>query len=912
MDFQDKINKRDIKFEDLFNGLDPDRLKMEVPIQVPNDLYRQLLDCSMERSYLEYVDKRSHFPPSAKITGKITWLQITRLPVHPENVDSYDLFNRWQGVLSSLHAWGYRFMFLLQRRQGHTHIYLGTMSSNADFTSQDAIEQIKEATSGSMPGVEVQSLTPDQIISDVIAPLQEHRCLGAVTGLPSFFEEKEPGVLQTLDSLAFGIQGSQKEDRPYSLLVMADPINDRETNEIINRMRELGSKIHSDVERSANTSESKSESKQKGLNQYAAAQIATGAGGILSSILGAGGSVIGNLIAPGVGSAIGRALGGGAAQLMGGALGIGIGQLNKTISDSFSLSISTSYLDKFAQYAEQLTEMHVERMKQGRNLGYWNVGVYVLGMNQKDISTVGGMLRSIYAGRESFVEPIRFHLLQERSGAMEIVRNQFQMIPLYNDTVEGMNEDELWHVFGKHYQYLSTPMNTKELALTTSLPKRDVPGLRFVKTAVRFANNPPEVPGKDRLCLGNMVDMGVEQNAPYCVDMHDLVRHTLVCGSTGSGKSYTCKRILDELLRKKVPVLVIEPAKDDYVRWALEMNKTLPEDMQFNIFMPGFDEFEGHPLKQLQLNPFEPAAVKGGKVDMMSRCENLVALLNASLPTDDVLPVLVDETVYSHYQGYYREAFTSGRPMEQQEVYPPLSMLTEMAKYVLGRRNYEAKVRDNLTACLQTRFQYLCRGTRGQLLDVDRSTDWSTLFDRPTIINISGISAAKDKALIMSLLMLSLYEYRKSQYAYDTAYRAKAASNQLQHITLVEEAHNVLLKPEGGSRSGNPQQVVADLFSNMLSEIRSYGQGLMIVDQVPTRLIPDAIKNTNYKIVHRLTAPDDCEIMASSLALRQDQSSLIPALAQGYAVVCGDKDDAAAWLHMKPSDASVVKEETKQ
>ena len=44
--------------------------------------------------------------------------------------------------------------------------------------------------------------------------------------------------------------------------------------------------------------------------------------------------------------------------------------------------------------------------------------------------------------------------------------------------------------------------------------------------------------------------------------------------------------------------------------------------------------------------------------------------------------------------------------------------------------------------------------------------------------------------------------------------------------------------------------------------------------------------------------------MSASLALREDQRSLIPALSQGFAVVCGDKDDAAAWLHMKPSDVS--------
>ena len=70
----------------------------------------------------------------------------------------------------------------------------------------------------------------------------------------------------------------------------------------------------------------------------------------------------------------------------------------------------------------------------------------------------------------------------------------------------------------------------------------------------------------------------------------------------------------------------------------------------------------------------------------------------------------------------------------------------------------------------------------------------------------------------------------------------------------------------------------------------------MIVDQVPTRLIPDAVKNTNYKIVHRLTSPDDFDVMAAGLALRPDQKSLLVSLGIGNAVICGDMDDAAAWV----------------
>ena len=315
--------------------------------------------------------------------------------------------------------------------------------------------------------------------------------------------------------------------------------------------------------------------------------------------------------------------------------------------------------------------------------------------------------------------------------------------------------------------------------------------------------------------------------------------------------------------------------------------------------MPGCDNFEGTPLSPLKLCPFQPAAIPGAPVDMTARCENLIALINASLPTEDILPVLIDETIYSIYDLTYPGLFSSGSMMPQQERYPLLSMLTLMSRQVMKKKNYEEKVRANLATCLETRFQYLTRGTRGKLLNVMRSTDYSQLFDRPTIINISGISAARDKALVMSVLMLSLYEYRKSQYAHDADYRRAAQENKLLHLTLVEEAHNILMNPQPGASSNNPQKVVADLFTNILSEIRSYGEGLMIVDQYPTRLIPDAIKNTNYKVIHRLVSPDDSSVMASSISLREEQKALIPCLSPGDAIVCGDRDDAAAWIHVK-------------
>lgn len=867
------MSQRNITLTDLAKGIDLDNLGLKNPIVVPNNEFRELLDKVIERGALEGVGSRASFFVSSRELPAVTWLKIVRLPVRPDNAEDYDLFNRWQGVLSSLHEWGYRVYFLLQRDRGQTGLYIGVRSGRSHYTSKDAIEQIMEATSGSMPGIELRHLSGTEVITDITMNMTKYNAVGAVTGLPSFSGGDQPGVLQTLDPLAFGIRGLHNDERDYCLLVIADPIDDAQTTDIMNRMRTLGSEIHTFVERAVTESKNETETKQKGLNQYSVAQIPQllfglgGLGGLLGSVFGVAASTV-------------------------------LGNLNKSIGNQAGLSVNASYLDKFAQYAEQLTDLHIERMKQGRNLGYWNVGTYVLGRDRKDITTVNGMLRSIYAGKESYVEPIRLHILQENSGALEIVRDRMDIVPLFDNTVEGMDEDSQWHIFGKFYQYLSTPMNTKEFALATSLPRCDAPGLRFVKTAVRFANNPPVVT-EGAMALGSVVNMGVEQNAKYAINHNDLVRHTLVVGSTGSGKSCTCKRILTELLDKDVPALIIEPAKDDYVRWAVRMNQQLPEEKKFRIYMPGSDSFEGTPLLPLRLCPFQPAAVPGAPVDMTARCENLIALINASLPTEDILPVLIDETIYSIYDLTYPGLFSSGSMMPQQERYPLLSMLTPMSRQVMKRKNYEEKVRANLATCLETRFQYLTRGTRGKLLNVMRSTDYSQLFDHPTIINISGISAARDKALIMSVLMLSLYEYRKSRYAHDPEYRRAAQENKLLHLTLVEEAHNILLNPEPGASANNPQKVVADLFTNILSEIRSYGEGLMIVDQYPTRLIPDAIKNTNYKVIHRLVSPDDSGVMAASISLRDEQQALIPCLSPGDAIVCGDRDDAAAWIHIK-------------
>lgn len=845
---------------------------------IPNSFYQELLEQLLERDYLNYTANKTFINDDPKSRKTIHWLQITRLPIHPNEHEKYDLLSRWQGVLSSLHAWGYRLIFLLLRNEGQTKLFMGAMSTKQGVSAEEAIEQMREAAFGSMPGMGLHTLSGIEAVDEIRVPLNKLNHIGAVTGIPSFRNDEQKGMLQTLDQLAFGIRDAYGTEKNYAMLVIADPIHDRDIADIISRYRRLGSEIHTGVKLTASQSLGRSES----------GKVDAGIG-TLAGVLG---GVAGSLLCGPVGTIVGSKIG-------------GFLDKGRTANVSGSASTNTEYLDKFAEYAEAATDHHVKRLNEGRNLGFWNTGVYVLATVPGDVVTVTGMLRSVYSGDESYFEPIRLHLFNPNSNAREIVRDRFELLPMREESLptsgkidkQGQHDADNWHILGKTYQYLSTPINTKELSLATSLPRRDVPGLRFVKTAVRFANNPSPVDG-DKVTLGNIVDMGVTHGTTYDIDVNSLVRHALVAGATGSGKSTTCKRILTEVLSRDIPVMVIEPAKDDYVRWAIKMNKSLPKEKQFKIFMPGVENFEGTPVERLRINPFEPAAFKGAKVDLLQHSEYFSVLLNACLPSEDIVPILIEEVVYETIR---EVAIEQERRFEDELVeplhdYPTVDSMLIKAKEIMSSKTYADRNKDNLTEVLTTRFKKLKRGMRGRIINVHKSTDYSELFSGNVIINLSRLAGTKDKSLIMSLLMQALYEYRQSRYAEDAEYRAKAQQNELLHLLLVEEAHNVLRKPTGNQTSGNPERAAADLFDSMLSDIREYGQGLVVVDQIPTRLIEGATKNTNYKIVHRLTAPDDQETMASCMAFRDDQKYIIPTLETGNAIICGDKDDAAVWV----------------
>ena len=86
---------------------------------------------------------------------------------------------------------------------------------------------------------------------------------------------------------------------------------------------------------------------------------------------------------------------------------------------------------------------------------------------------------------------------------------------------------------------------------------------------------------------------------------------------------------------------------------------------------------------------------------------------------------------------------------------------------------------------------------------------------------------------------------------------------------------------EGSNVAGKSVEMIA----NSIAEMRTYGEGFIIVDQSPGAVDISAIRNTNTKIIMRLPEETDRRIAGKSAAMKDHQIDEIAKLPTGVAVV---------------------------
>lgn len=356
---------------------------------------------------------------------------------------------------------------------------------------------------------------------------------------------------------------------------------------------------------------------------------------------------------------------------------------------------------------------------------------------------------------------------------------------------------------------------------------------------------------------------------PIRIPENDLTRHVLIVGNTGSGKTKTTQHLLKQL---SVPFLVLETAKKEYRKLAdsPDFNKSV------NVYTPAS---EG--VVPIRLNPFE--LLPGVRVE--SHIGALQTCFEASMPLSGPLFAILEESLVSVYvQLGWR--MDEARPSAnlRSKPFPTMTLFALTLRVVAEGRGYEGDLKSNITAAISGRISPLTLGSgtsRGKMLDCYVSSPpIEQLFTESTVLELNDLRA-EEKALVTMFIMVFLREHREVEQ--QTCPHLKG----IKHITVIEEAHNVLASqsPKSGEESPNTRNAAVERFSNMLTEMRSLGEGIVIADQSPHKILPDAIRNTNLQIVHQLRAKDDREAVAASMVMSSEQEEFLAKLRTGNAAI---------------------------
>jgi DNA helicase HerA-like ATPase len=150
-------------------------------------------------------------------------------------------------------------------------------------------------------------------------------------------------------------------------------------------------------------------------------------------------------------------------------------------------------------------------------------------------------------------------------------------------------------------------------------------------------------------------------------------------------------------------------------------------------------------------------------------------------------------------------------------------------------------------------------------------------FESDYLIELGNISEPNEKNALFALFTLLLYEYRRSE----------GIQERLKHITILEEAHRIIPSQTKQLDKDSPtsaEHEAATLVANMLAEIRAFGEGIIIVDQSPSKILSDALINCNTKIIHLIGYGEDKKTLAEALSLSKEQQNFLSSLKKGKAI----------------------------
>lgn len=497
----------------------------------------------------------------------------------------------------------------------------------------------------------------------------------------------------------------------------------------------------------------------------------------------------------------------------------------------------------------------IKRTKESEDYGCYSCAAYFLSSRPSKALLAANTYRSLMIGEGSSVESGAVNLWQDRASvtAMREYLKRFTH-PVFARQLWENEADSLFYTAG-------TLVSGRELPMHLGLPTRSVHGLPIIEHA-EFGRNVPDeaMPDEDKMNLGKIYHMGKEEAAGLLLNRQAMASHTFITGSTGTGKSNAVYHLLDEITKNgQTTFLVVEPAKGEYK----------------NVFGNCTDVqvFGTNPRETplLRMNPFAFPE----NIHILEHIDRLVEIFNACWPMYAAMPAVLKDAIERSYQ---KVGWDLRNSESEKGVFPTFFDLLDILPGVIEESHYSKDTQSDYVGALCTRVKSLTNGIYGSVLCAEDALSDAEMFDQNVIVDLSRVGSMETKSLLMGILVMKLQEYRMC---------STGMNSRLRHVTVLEEAHNLLRKTSAGqSQEGaNLQGKSVEMLANAIAEMRTYGEGFIIADQAPGLLDMSVIRNTNTKIILRLPDEEDRKLVGKSAALKEAQIDELSKLPLGVAAV---------------------------
>lgn len=831
------------------------------------------------------------------------------------------VIDKFVTVLNAAYSSNTTVITLISGHKEYTDYYIGVVSKDISQKRENIETQgetLKGVLTGNFPGLEIVSVSGEskkRLLNNAFV----YDYITSISGIASIRNEKDNSYekyVQGIEHLVDSLQGKE-----YSVVVIADPVSAQDISATRLGYESLYTQLSPFLKTSISFNESESitltQSHTDGVTESIGESTSLTqnysktSGWSESSVYGTGtnketGHLVGSIIGAGVGVGVAATVltGGAAAPMIaaaftgsqiGSQIGGGVvGSSGKNTSRSTTETGSTTESSgtttsknrsnniqnsdtsseaegtthgKTMQFTNEnktvknllaTIDKQIERLQKCESYGAFNCATYVISSDPETNAIVSSGYNALMRGDNSSLQASHINNWNVNHENGRLIKEYLMKFshPLF---ISPLKDGILFSP--------ASISNSYELTVNMGLPKKSINGLPVFEMA-SFGREPHSLLEEqfdiDLGCGYHMRKIIPEQRISLSKD--ELTKHTFITGSTGSGKSNTIYRLLERLGDEKVNFLVVEPAKGEYKDVMGKKKGVVTYGTNPNI----------KNIRMLRINPFRFPK----NTHILEHLDRLVEIFNVCWPMYAAMPAILKDSVERAYvcAGWDLEKSVN---KYDSNLFPTFADVVKQIKAVLDESDYSADNKGDYTGSLVTRLKSLTNGINGLIFTTDDITD-EELFDQNAIVDLSRVGSTETKSLIMGLLVLKLQEHRMEQRA-----TGSNANDTLKHVTVLEEAHNLLKRTstEQSSEGANLLGKSVEMLANSIAEMRTYGEGFVIADQSPGLLDMSVIRNTNTKIILRLPDFSDRELVGKAAGLNDNQIIELSRLEQGVAAI---------------------------